>query len=208
MTREELLSQVAERAGLAGLEEAAQTVRTVLAIICERLSWPVIQTLAEELPVSLSTGLRSGGPRQELDLAELQGRVARSENVRPGFAVEHTGVVCQVVAEALSPGTLYQLRAALPEAIGALFAPREPVEHFEHVHLDPNHHTLAEGRPGSRHPLSESRPERAHAHSVAQADNPHGDTKLSSATGLTQEREQETLAAGHPGSSRPLSDAD
>jgi uncharacterized protein (DUF2267 family) len=208
MTREELLSQVAERAGLAGLEEAAQTVRTVLAVICERLDWPVIQALAEELPVPLPTGSRLGGPQQGFDLAELQARVARSENVRPGFAVEHTGAVCQVVAEALSPGTLYRLRAALPEPMGALFTPREPVGHFEHAHLDPSHHTLAEGRPGSRHPLSESRPERAHAYSVARTDNPHGETKLSSATGLTQEREQETLAAGHPGSSRLLSDVD
>jgi uncharacterized protein (DUF2267 family) len=208
MTREELLSKVAERAGLAGLEEAAQTARTVLAVICERLDWQVIQALAEELPVPLPTGLRSGGPQQGFDLAELHARVARSENVRPGFAVEHTGVVCQVVAEALSPVALYRLRAALPEPMGALFTPREPVRHFEHVHLDPSHHTLAEGRPGSQHPVSESRPERAHAHSVARADNPHGDTKLSSATGLTQEREQETLAAGHPGSSRPLSEPD
>jgi uncharacterized protein (DUF2267 family) len=208
MTREEFLSQVAERAGLGGLEEAEQTVRAVLAVICERLSWPTIQALAEELPVSLPTGLRGGGPQQAFELAELQTRVARSENVRPGFAVEHTGVVCQVVAEALSPGALHRLHAALPDSIGALFAPREPAGHFEYVHLDPSHHTLAEGRPGTRHPLSESRPERAHAHSVSRADNPHGDTKLSSASGLTQEREQETLAAGHPGSSRPLSDAD
>jgi uncharacterized protein (DUF2267 family) len=208
MTREELLSQVAERAGLAGLEEAAQTAHTVLAVICERLDWPVIQALAEELPVPLPTGSRMGGPQQGFDLTELQARVARSESVRPGFAVEHTGVVCQVVAEALSPGALYRLRAALPEPMGALFTPREPVGRFEHVHLDPSHHTLAEGRPGSRHPLSESRPERAHAHSVARAGNPHGETKLSSATGLTQEREQETLAAGHPGSSRSLNEPD
>ncbi len=66
--------------------------------------------------------------------------------------------------------------------------------------------TLAEGRPGSAHPLSEARPERAQSQSVARADNPHGDTKLSSATGLTQEREGETLATGHLGSNRPLSE--
>lgn len=205
MTREELLSQVAERAGLAGLEEAAQTVRAVLAVLCERLSWPTIQALSGELPVPLPTGMRGGSPQEGFDLAELHARVARREDVRPGFAVEHTGVVCQVVAEALSPGALHRLRAALPEPIGALFTPREPAERFEHVHLDPSHHTLAEGRPGSRHPLSESQSERAHAHSVVRADNPHGETKLSSAAGLTQEREQETLATGHPGSSRPLS---
>jgi uncharacterized protein (DUF2267 family) len=204
MTQEEFLSQVAGRAGIAGLEEAAKTVRTVLAVICERLSWPAIQALAEELPIPLSTGMRGGSPQQDFDLAELHARVARRENVRLGFAVEHTAVVCQAVAEALSPGGLYRLRAALPEPIGALFTPHEPAERFEHIHLDPSHHTLAEGRPGSRHPVSESRPERAHAHSVARAENPHGDTKLSSAAGLTQEREQETLATGHPGSNRPL----
>jgi uncharacterized protein (DUF2267 family) len=180
----------------------------VLEIICERASGPAVQALAEDLPASLSTGLRSEGSHEELGLAELHARIARRENVRLGFAVEHAGVVCQAVAEALSPGALYRLRTALPEPIGALFSPHEPVERFEHVHLDPSHHTLAEGQPGSRHPLSQSRPERAHAHSVARADNPHGDTKLSSAAGLTQEREQETLATGHPGSSRPLSEAD
>jgi hypothetical protein len=104
-----------------------------------------------------------------------------------------------VVAEAISPATRHRLHEALPEPMGALFTPHEPRERFEHVHLDPSHHTLAEGRPGSRHPLSEARLERAHTHSVARADNPHEDTKLSSTTGLTQEREQETLATGHPG---------
>jgi len=41
-------------------------------------------------------------------------------------------------------------------------------------------------------------------HSVVRASNPHGDTKVSSAHGLTQEQLGETLAEGHPGSSRPI----
>lgn len=57
--------------------------------------------------------------------------------------------------------------------------------------------TLSEGRPGSRHPISEARPTQRQQHSV-EDDNPHGDTKVSSATGLTQEREHETLAEGEP----------
>jgi hypothetical protein len=65
--------------------------------------------------------------------------------------------------------------------------------------------TLASGRPGSRHPISDARPNRAHAHSVARSDNPHGDTKLSSSHGFTQERENETLADGRPGPKRTLS---
>jgi uncharacterized protein (DUF2267 family) len=109
---------VAGRAGLADLEEAAQTVRTVLAVICERLSWPAIQALAEELPVPLPTGLRGGSPQEDFDLAELQARVARRENVRQGSAVEHTGVVCQVVVRrALTPAgdlAVALLRVRLP----------------------------------------------------------------------------------------------
>jgi uncharacterized protein (DUF2267 family) len=201
MTHDEFLSHVRERAGLPGLEEAERTVRAVLGVIRELLSWPARQSLAEDLPVPLSESLGGGGDRQHFDLAELHARVASQEQVRLGFAVEHTSVVCQLVAEALSPAALYQLREELPESIAALFTPREPGERFEHIHLDPSRHTLAEGRPGSRHPLSEARAERAHTHSVVREDNPHEDTKLSSALGLTQEREQETLAAGHSGKS-------
>ncbi|OJT26115.1 hypothetical protein BO221_09840 [Archangium sp. Cb G35] len=206
MTYDELLSHVAEHAGLPGRVEAERIVGAVLSVLGERLSWPVVQALAEDLPASLAASLRDAVPHQDFNLAELHARVAERMRVPLGQAVEHTGVVCQFLAEALSPGTLHRLREALPEPMSVLLTAREPVEGFEFVHLAPGRGTLAEGRPGSHHPLSEARPERAHTQSVARADNPHGDTKLSSAMGLTQEREQETLAAGHPGSERPLSE--
>jgi uncharacterized protein (DUF2267 family) len=206
LTHEEFLSHVAERAGLSGPEEAARTVRAVLEVIGERLNWPVIQAVVEDLPAPLAASLRGVIPHQVFNLAELHARVASRTGVRLGVAVEYTDVVCQVVAEALAPGTLHRLHEALPEPMSVLFTPREPGERFEHVHLDSSRHTLAEGRPGSRHPLSEARPERAQSHSVVREDNPHEDTKLSSTTGLTQEREQETLATGHPGSERPVSE--
>ncbi|WP_375766908.1 DUF2267 domain-containing protein [Archangium gephyra] len=208
MMHDELLSHVAEHAGLSGRQEAERTVRVVLEVVGERLSWPVVQALAEDLPAPLAEPLRSVAPHQDFNLAELHARVADRLRVPLGRAVEHTGVVCQFLAEALPAGTLHRVREALPEPMSALFTPREPVDDFAyvHVHLEPGRRTLAEGRPGSAHPLSESRPERAHSHSVVRADNPHGDTKLSSSSGLTQEREQETLADGHPGSDRPLSE--
>jgi hypothetical protein len=58
--------------------------------------------------------------------------------------------------------------------------------------------TLATGRPGSRHPLSESPPPAGHTHSAARSDDPHAETKLSSARGLTQERHDESLSTGRP----------
>lgn len=206
MTHDELLSHVAGHAGLPDRREAERTVRAVLEVLGERLSWPVVQALAEDLPTPLAESLRGVEPHQDFNLAEFHARVASRTGAPLGRAVEQAGVVCQFLAEALPPGTVHRVREALPEPMSALFTPREPIEEFEYVHLESGRRTLAEGRPGSQHPLSEARPERAHSHSVVRADNPHGDTKLSSARGLTQEREEETLAAGHPGSDRPLSE--
>lgn len=199
MTHAEFLAQVSERTGLPGPEEADRAARAVLGAVGERLSRQDLRVLAEDLPSRLTDMLRSGTPGQDFGLEELHARVAEREHVREGFAVEHTGTVCQVLAEALSSAALYRLRENLPAPLAALFSPRGPLERFERVHLEPDRRTLADGRPGSRHPVSESRPERAHAHSVARSANPHGDTKLSSAAGLTQEREHTTLAEAHPG---------
>jgi len=198
MTRDEILSRVAERTGLSRPEEADPLVRTVLESIGERLSGPVRQALAEDLPPHLAENPPSEEPSWDFSLADLHERVSLRADVRLGQAVEYTAVICQVLAEALTPGTHHRLREALPAPVSALFTPRQRSERFEHIHHDPSRHTLAEGRPGSRHPLSEARPERAHLDSVARSDNPHEETKLSSATGLTQERQQETLATGRP----------
>jgi uncharacterized protein (DUF2267 family) len=51
MAQDELLSHVAERAGLSGLEAAERTVRAVLGVICERLIWPSIRRIGALLRV-------------------------------------------------------------------------------------------------------------------------------------------------------------
>ncbi|MFP2930696.1 DUF2267 domain-containing protein [Pyxidicoccus sp. 3LG] len=200
MTHAEFLSRIAERAGLADSHEAARTARAVLDLVGQQLGRKALQVLAEDLPAPVMGMLGDGAHGQDFDLEELHARVAGREHVRPGFAVEHTEIVCQVLAEALSEGGLHRLRENLPGPLAALFTPRGHREQFEYVHLDPfRRHTLAEGQPGSQHPVSSARADRAHTHSVARSDDPHADTRLSSASGLTQEREHETLATGHPG---------
>lgn len=199
MNRDELLSHVAMHAGLPDSEAAERTVRVVLGVLGEQLSGAAARELEEELPPGLGAALREVQHDQHFGLEELEVRVAQREGVRLSFAVEHVGVVVQALARALLPAALYRLREALPDSVAALLTPPEEADSAAPVHLHPEHHTLAEGRPGSRHPLSETRPERAPSQSVLRADNPHGDTKLSSALGLTQEREEETLATGRPG---------
>jgi hypothetical protein len=65
--------------------------------------------------------------------------------------------------------------------------------------------TLASGRPGSSRPLSASRPRQAG--SLLEEEHPRDDTKISSAPGVTADREEHTLSSGHPGADRPLSEA-
>ena len=125
--------------------------------------------------------------------------------MRLGVAVELTRAVLQTTAEALRGEVVARVRLELPADFGALLErPQEGAARG--VHLVPERRTLAEGRPGSSRPLYSARADRVQSQSVAATDNPHGDDKLSSARGLTQEREAETLAEGRPGSTRPLSE--
>ncbi|MFO0652230.1 MAG: hypothetical protein U0326_38785 [Polyangiales bacterium] len=56
--------------------------------------------------------------------------------------------------------------------------------------------------------MSESAPPAAQTHSVVREENPHGDSKVSSAAGLTQEQLHASLATGRePKPDRAVSDA-
>jgi uncharacterized protein (DUF2267 family) len=206
MTDEELLEQVAAHAGCQDHAEAERAIRAVFEALAERLSRSEAVLLAEALPPRLAEPLRHGVFDREFDLEDLYQRVARNEGVKRNSAVEHTQTVCQAVADAIPGDVLRRLQQLLPEPLAALFLPRAPVDDFAPRRTTPRRDTLAEGRPGSRHPISEARADHAHGESVVRSDNPHADTKLSSAKGLTQEREQESLATGHSGSDRPLSE--
>jgi hypothetical protein len=141
--------------------------------------------LAGELPDEVSRHLKAARRRGAPGLATLFRRVARREGTRIGIAVEHAEVVLRVIGEALSRTTLARLTKDAPE-LGRLFEPPE----------------LSDAPPPPLRPT----PPRGHRHSVARSDDPHSDTRLSSA-GPTLERGQHTLATGRPGSARPISDA-
>jgi hypothetical protein len=113
--------------------------------------------------------------------------VAVREAVAVGFAIEHAECACRALAEQVSPELRSRLQRHLPR-LASFFelrdAPSEPAAVPVHGS------TLATGHPGSRHPLSEGRPERAQSHSVARSDDAHAATKLSSASGVAEDRER------------------
>ena len=189
-------------------QDAAAVTATVLGALGGTLARAEAEALALVLPVELAAPLvrgeraraASGGPAG----GGLATRVAAAAQVPLGRAVEHVASVCRALAERLPPAALERLRAALPADTAALFEPPVAAELEPKPHVA--RHTIAEGRPGSRHPLSEARPRGAQPDSLAASDNPHGETKLSSSRGLTQEREHESLADGRPGPRRSIAD--
>jgi uncharacterized protein (DUF2267 family) len=199
--REELISRVVLHSGLAD-ERAQAAIVAVLSGLRRQLGAPEAEALADVLPTDFADVLRRG----HYDGGPVAARVAALEDVPLGQAIEHTASVCRALADLLPDPALVRLRHALPSETSTLLAPSA-----EQASGRPAHHrreTLAEGRPGSRHPLSEARPPGAQANSVVASDNPHGDTKLSSSRGLTQEREEESLAVGRPGARRSIAEPD
>jgi uncharacterized protein (DUF2267 family) len=114
-----------------------------------------------------------------------------------GQAREVIASVGRVLGEHLSDDMLARLQHALPMSV-ATFTVRPGLGAIVTRSRVRRYDTLAEGRPGSHAPVSEAPPAARVQQASVAADNPHGDIKLSSAFGSTQEREHATLAEGHP----------
>jgi uncharacterized protein (DUF2267 family) len=191
MTSQQFLAQVSERSGVA---DARGPVRAVLQSLAECLSRRQAEALADELPDEPAALLRNGNHNQDLDRFDLESRVAQRAGLSRGAAVEWLFAVGRTLGESVRDEVLVPLRRDLPADVAGLLEAAGPLPAPEGVHHDVSKRTLAEGASGHSHPLYAARPDTAQTESVARAANPHGDTKLSSATGLTQEREEESLA--------------
>lgn len=183
--------------------DAARALTATLAILGEHLTADERNRVARALPLRAAAML--GQPRPGAHPATFYDRVALHEGIAPGFAREHAQTVGRVLVERLPLELVRRLARALDTPIRDLFqeAPPEGIPPEHAVAPSARHHTLATGAPGSAHPLSESAAPGAHQHSVGE-ENPHGATKLSSARGLTQERERESLSTEEPDERRTI----
>jgi uncharacterized protein (DUF2267 family) len=187
--------------GVSNPDLAERALRSTLSVLGERLTDDEALALTACLPEELARVVEQSeyGDDGDFDAAEFYERVSRRENTSASVAREHVNVVLQALGAELDDALRRRLVRALPKPIGEQLIPADFGEPPPHRH--PAHaarvSTLANGRPGSRHPIAEAAPSRGHAHSIACNDDPHGETKLSSSKGLTQERLDETLASGH-----------
>jgi uncharacterized protein (DUF2267 family) len=206
------LMQVLAREGFVDHEGAMRSMRATLMALAESLTADEAAEIRAELPVALRPSLE---PTHDVELArdmqrapeDLYERVSRLLDVSSANAREHVQLVCKAIGERLSPDVMARLDKDLPGDIALLFRPpeRETGDVPDHAVARAPGHTLASGAAGSTHPVSVARPGPAHSHSVVLEENPHADTKLSSATGVTQERLDESLATGKPGPERTIS---
>jgi uncharacterized protein (DUF2267 family) len=208
-TKAELVERIMAESGIGDARDAERALRATLTTLGERLTESEARALARELPESLARSLGEEAYDTDFDAAELYERVRRREGATPGFAREHAQVVLRVLGSALGDELRGRLARVLPEEIVVAMSPRPkstPPPYRAPSHGPPLT-TLATGKPGSEHPLSIAAVPEGQTHSIAREDNPHADTKLSAARGLTQEREREALASGRGGPARPLSEA-
>jgi uncharacterized protein (DUF2267 family) len=166
------------------------------------------KALAAHLPPSLGSALAGHAVEVDDDLDRFYARVALSLKSPLPRAMEEARIVCALLASRLTPDERARLASDLPPGVAVLFTTPAGGS-IETLGADPSGEnvpparseravdsTLATGRPGSAHPISESRLDRTQSHSVAREANPHSDSKLSSAEGLTQEQLHESLATG------------
>jgi len=186
---------------------AQHAVSTTLELLAGQLLAGEREELAGSLPAELAQILRSAQSAPRTTASGLFRDVAERECLPLGRAIELTQIVCRALAEALTPAASSKLERCLPE-LASLFEPPEPsgpVADAIETLPRPGDHDLAGGRPGARRSLAGAAPrDPAQLDSVALSDDPHAGTRLSSARGLSQERAERTLAAGHLGAARPL----
>jgi uncharacterized protein (DUF2267 family) len=211
----DIVERLSLRARFASLDEARCALDATLRALMTLLTDDEAAWLSADLGPLLTPRPHPGPPSEERiadpSAEALYARVALQANLRRSVAEELTNVVCSELAESLPWPTVQRLRKHLP-ALAPLFELREPLEPVaapDRLREEPGtDHTLAGGRAGGSRPLHDATPldsegaepssSRAHSQSVAATGTPHVDTQLSSARGLTQEREHRSLATARP----------
>jgi uncharacterized protein (DUF2267 family) len=193
--------RMAAATGITDAEAIRRIGRAVTSVLLEELPAVDAGWLAALLPLEwVGYTRRAAAPAQD-KLEDFYDRVAVREGIDLGFAREHAQSCCRALAEGFEEDARHRLTNRLPDELARLFdlSAEEHERRGAWIHRARRERsTLSEGRPASHTPISEATPHDAQQDSVTRSDNPHGDTKLSSSPGTTQERERETLARGRP----------
>lgn len=205
MEYELFLDRVGEHTGLSERRVVETAVRAVTEALGVLVDHAHRDALAAHLPVPLRATLSRHEPDPEAGGADFLRRVAATEHLPRGFAVEHATAVLEALGAELEPSLRRTLAAQLPEEMREWMEPRRVsmrgARPRREPHTEDSSH-LSDGRPGSAHPVSEAAP--GHAHSVAASVDPHAATRLSSGAPRSPGHD---LAEGHPGAEHPIGES-
>lgn len=193
-----LLERIGALTGISDSDARRRLVKAVTGALAEQLPKADRAWLGQVLPAGLYEAPADSAAAPAPGLLALKDRVAAASGVTLPTALEHAQCVCCALAEVLEPDQLAHLIHRVPDDCVELFEEEDsesaPVDEGRAIGTR-RRRTLAEGKPGSEHALATAvPPTRAQPESVARSSNPHGDTKLSSTEGTTQEREEKTIA--------------
>jgi len=180
---EALVDEVSWRGGMRDRALAEATIAAALDALAQQLSTPDRSFLADQLPAPLAAAVQQPTPSAALTPSDLYAQLATSGEISVGLAIEHARAACSALAEFVDGEARSLLARRLPPPWAALFTPATLAAATDvPAGTVPGHgRTLATGRPGSHSPLAEAAPRGAQSDSVVTSENPHGDTKLSSA---------------------------
>jgi uncharacterized protein (DUF2267 family) len=202
--KDTFLGRMVELGGPTDRQASERALSAVVSAFFGALQPATRAALLNELPQAVRRGIQIEDDRADEDL--VYERVQAITSVPLGRAREHAQIVMRALGEFLSDDVRIRVMDDLPASVSDLFR-HQTVEQPPPHEVSGEGHTLATGKAGSRHPISEANADTTQTHSVAREKNPHGDTKLSSAHGLTQEDAGESLATSRPDERRKISKA-
>lgn len=123
MQHDEFIAQVRNCANLRTSGDAELATRATLETLAERLAGNEANNAAAQLPRGIAQYLQHqyAGAGVRLSLDEFFQRISLREGVELPKAVNHARAVIKVLAEAISPGEIQDIRTQLPPEFEQLF---------------------------------------------------------------------------------------
>jgi len=126
----QFVGQAQHRLELPDEGPAVRAIRATLTTLGERIQEGEAKDLASSLPMEIDRFLLTADSSQRFDYTEFVARVAEREHADRSDAAYHSKRIVQLLAEAVPPGELDQVRAQLPADFDPLFelvdAPVDP----------------------------------------------------------------------------------
>lgn len=121
MQYNEFVGHVQDRARLGTQGDAVRAIHATLETLGERIVADEAEHLAAQLPQEIGHYLRLSQTTDRFSLNEFFERVAKRENVDIPEATHHARAVVSVLAEAVTPNQIEDVRTQLPDEFKPLF---------------------------------------------------------------------------------------